>query len=309
MSQLVYENFFLANEVEDQYNSHLDLAQFVTVNNDLEGQPGRKFTVHKYSATDSVADVAQGAGNSSDSEASYTSVDYTIKTAQGRFMWYDEEEQKDPIAITTGIRHLGTDLYNHMNGDIYTEFKKAVKVVPTTYLDFAAFTNAESMFGSEDDDLANMNLFGFIHPADVAEVRQKLESMLQYVEAFARAGYIGTVAGMNLYTKKDAKRGTIIIATKEAVTLFNKTGVEYEPERTANTRQNRSYVRKHYVAAMTNEDYAVQLVKGSAALSTDTTVSSSKTYYKASGLGYVAVTPAAGDNPVTKGWYEITPSF
>lgn len=45
---------------------------------------------------------------------------------------------------------------------------------------------------------------------------------------------------------------------------------------------------------------------GTAAVSTDTTVTAGKTYYAKSGLGYVAVVPAEGDSPETKGWYEIT---
>ena len=49
-------------------------------------------------------------------------------------------------------------------------------------------------------------------------VRKALKDDLKYVEAFSVQGYIGTVSGVNIYTKKDAKRGTICIATKEAVT-------------------------------------------------------------------------------------------
>ena len=35
MANTTYSNFFLSNEVEDQYNSHLDLQQFCTVDNSL----------------------------------------------------------------------------------------------------------------------------------------------------------------------------------------------------------------------------------------------------------------------------------
>lgn len=50
------------------------------------------------------------------------------------------------------------------------------------------------------------------------------------------------------------------------------------------------------------------IVVGAAAVSTDTTVTAGKTYYAAASMGYVKVTPAEGDSPKTKGWYEITPS-
>ena len=35
MAHTIYDNFYLSNEVEDQYNSHLDLQQFCTVDNSL----------------------------------------------------------------------------------------------------------------------------------------------------------------------------------------------------------------------------------------------------------------------------------
>lgn len=305
MPNLVYENFYLSNEVEDQFNSHLDLAQFATVKNELQGQPGMDYIIHRYSATDSIEKLAQGIGNTGDSEASFVEDKYTIETAQGRFKWFDEEEKKDPIAITTGIRHLGTDMFNTINGDIYAELLKGTMVVPVANFNFDAFVDAVSMFNSEELDTASVGIFGFIAPTDVAEVRKKLADTLQYVEASARQGYIGTVAGINLFTKKDATPGTIALATKEAVTIFNKTGVEYEPEREPNTRMNRSYVRKYYVVALTDETKDVLLMKGTATASTDATVNSDKTYYAKVGLGYVAVKPEENDNPSTKGWYEI----
>ena len=75
---------------------------------------------------------------------------------------------------------------------------------------------------------------------------------MQYVEAFAKNGYVGSVAGVNIYTKKDATAGSIYMATKEAVTLFNKKGTETETERDPNTRENSIYSRKYYIAALTD---------------------------------------------------------
>lgn len=110
---------------------------------------------------------------------------------------------------------------------------------------------------------------------------------------------------MNIYTKKDAVSGSVYMATKEAVTLFNKKGTEVEQERDPNTRENSIYSRKYYLAALTDETKDVKIFKGTATVSTDTTASASKTYYAKVGNGYVAVTPGEGDNPKTKGWYEI----
>jgi len=40
MAHTIYDNFYLSNEIEDQFNSHLDLQQFCTVDTSLEVTPG-----------------------------------------------------------------------------------------------------------------------------------------------------------------------------------------------------------------------------------------------------------------------------
>ncbi len=84
------------------------------------------------------------------------------------------------------------------------------------------------------------------------------------MEAFARAGYIGTVGGVNIYTKKDATKGTIVVATRQAVTIFNKKGVEVETDRNGDIRQNTIWSRKYYLAALTDATKAVKIFKGTA---------------------------------------------
>ena len=69
------------------------------------------------------------------------------------------------------------------------------------------------------------------------------------------------MAGVNIYTKKDAETGTIVLGTKEAVTLFNKKGVEVEQNVTPNTRLNEIYSRKYYLAALTDATKVVKIVR------------------------------------------------
>lgn len=249
-----------------------------------------------------------GAGNTESIEVTYAPFEYKILMAQNRFEYYDEQEMTDPMLVPVGVRHMGTDMFNTVNADIFAEFNKATQVIVVSALNFDAFADAQAMYNLEN--IEGVNFFAFVSPADVAALRKALGLSLQYVESFVRSGYVGTVAGVNIYTKKDAVSGTICTATKQAVTLFNKKGVEVEtPPRDssdANTRKNTIFSRKYYLPALTDERYAVKIVKGTAAVSTDTTVTAGKTYYTKSGLGYVAVVPAEGDSPKTKGWYEIT---
>ena len=312
MPNTPYSNFFLSNEVEDQFNSHLDLQNFCKIDRGLVGNPGMVRKINVYSATNGTQKLAVGYGNTQSIEVSYAQKDYTILLAQNRFKYYDEDAMTDPMIVPVGMRHAGTDMFNTVNADIFAEFNKATLVVVTAALDFAAFADAESMYGSER--LENENFFAFVSPADVAAIRKALKDDLKYVESFSRTGYVGTVAGMNIYTKADAVSGTICTGTREAVTLFVKKGVDVEQSvgnnrsaDDANVRLNTIFTRKYYLAALTNETKAVKIVKGTATAcpSTETTVDSTKTYYAKSGLGYVEVTPASGDNPYTKGWYTI----
>lgn len=310
MANTVYDNFYLSNEIEDQFNSHLDMQQFCTVDNSLDGPAGMIRKVNVYKATNGTEKLGVGEGNTKSIEVSYSPKEYKILLAQNRFEYYDEQSMADPALVITGIRHMGTDMFNTVNADIFAEYNKAPQVLVTTALNFDAFADAQAMFGIEN--IEDETFFAFVAPSDVAALRKALGLNLQYVEAFARTGYIGTVAGVNIYTKKDAVAGTVCIATQKAVTLFNKKNTEVEqPARNssdANVRKNTIISRKYYLAALTDETRAVKVIKGTAAVSTDTAPSSEKTYYEKSGLGYIKVTPGSSDSPKTKGWYEITAS-
>ena len=257
MANTVYENFFLSNTVEDQFNSHLDLIQFCTVDNTLEGTAGMKRVIHTYRATNGTEKLTVGQGNSKSIEVSYTPVDYEIALAQNRFVWNDEHAMTDPMLVPVGMKHAGTDMFNTVQADIYGEFAKTGIVVNATAFDFDAFVDASAALNLEN--VEDVSIFAFVCPKDKAKIRKALKDQLQYVEAYARQGYIGSVAGINLYDKADATEGEIIVATKDAVTIFNKKGVEMEQERDANTRVNSAFARKYYVVALTDESKAVKI--------------------------------------------------
>lgn len=260
MANTIYENYVLANEIEDQFNSHLDLARFCTIDSSLVGVAGMKKIINRYSATDGTEKLAMGKGNTKSIETSFTPVEYEILLAQNRFQYFDEEAMTDPVAIEAGIRHMGTDMFNTANADIFAEFNKATLTVAAATPNFEAFVDMAAKLDVEN--LEGLELFAFVNNADMAAIRKALKDELKYVEAFARQGYVGTVAGWNLYTKKDAVAGTIVGGTKQAVTLFAKNGTEVEQERDGNIRQNTIYSRKYYLAALTDATKAVKLTIG-----------------------------------------------
>ncbi len=258
MANSVYENFYLANEVEDQFASHLDLATFCKTEILPDGEAGMTKKINVYKATDGTEKLAQGVGNTSTIEVSHTSKDYEILLAQNRFSYYDEEAMADPMLVVTGTKHAGTDIFNKANADIFAEYGKATLSVSASAFNFAAFVDASAKLDVEN--LEGTSVFAFISPEDMAKLRKALNEDLRYVESFARQGYVGTVAGINVYVKKDATAGTAIVATKDAVTLFTKKGTEIEQERNGNIRQNTIYSRKYYLAALTDETKVVKIV-------------------------------------------------
>ena len=308
MAHKIYDNFYLSNEVEDQFASHLNLQQFCTVDNSLVGTAGMKRKINVYKATNGTEKLAMGKGNTKSIEVSYTQEEYAIQMAQNKFQYYDEQEMTDPMLVPVGTRHMGTDMFNTVNGDIYGEFKKATMVVLVDKYNFAAFVDAVASLNIESTDNAPDDVapqtFAFINAADSGELRKNLGEDLKYVESFARSGYIGSVAGVNIYTKKDATKGTVIVATRQAVTIFNKKGVEVEQERDGDIRQNTIFSRKYYLAALTDATKAVKICKGTAAVTADTTVTEGKVYYAKTDSGYIVGTPKT--NPKTEGFYEIT---
>lgn len=264
MAHKIYDNFYLSNEIEDQFNSHLDLQQFCTVDNTLVGTPGMKRKINRYSATNGTEKLAVGKGNTKAIEVSYAPFEYEILLAQNKFEYHDEEEMTDPMLVPVGVRHMGTDMFNTVNADIFAEFNKGTQVVSATALGFDPFADAVAALNI-DEHYEDVSIFGFLCPKDVAKTRKALKDTLQYVEAFARTGYVGTVAGVNLYTKKDAVENTIIVGTKEAVTLFNKKGTEVEQKRDPDTRTNDIFSRKYYIAALTDDTKVAKITIGAGA--------------------------------------------
>lgn len=256
----VYPNYVLANEIEDQYNSKLDLMRFCTVDNSLVGVAGDTKKIRVYQATNGTEKLAMGEGNTQNIEVTYADKQYTILMAQNRFPYYDEEQMKDPLVIQTGLRHMTTDMFNSVQADIFAEFKKATQVVALNGTDyFGAFVDAVAMLPGENQE--ELEVFAFVHPEDKGAIRKALKDDLKYVEAYVRTGYIGTVGGVNLYVKADATKGEICGGTRKAVTFFNKKGTEVEQERDANTRLNEIYSRKYYLAAMTDATECFKIVK------------------------------------------------
>lgn len=275
-NHVIFDNAVLANEIEDQFNSHLDLLRFVTVDKSLVGVAGDIKKIRRYRATNGTEQLEMGKGNSKNIEVRYADEQYRILLLQNRFPYYDEEQMRDPTVVPVGINHMSTDMFNDSQKRVMNEFCKAALYINTANYDFAAFVDAVAKLELPEDEESRkgIEVFGFVNASQTAELRKQLKDDLKYVEAFVRTGYIGTVAGVNLYTKKNAPTNYIVIGTRKAITYFIKKGTEVEQERESNIRLNKIYSRKYFLPALTDETQVVRIVKGAsntgAGITTDT---------------------------------------
>mgnify|MGYP000900670480 CR=1 FL=1 len=99
MAHTIYENFVLENKLENLLTTAVDLNSYMTVDNSLTATPGMKKTIHKYTATGNVQDLAMGTGNSSEITVSFSEEEYEVKVTQGKFSYYDEQEMTDPMVV------------------------------------------------------------------------------------------------------------------------------------------------------------------------------------------------------------------
>lgn len=258
MANTVYDNFVLENKMENLLSTGIDMNSYMTVDNSLTENAGMKKTIHTYTATGNVQDLAQGVGNSGDISVSFESKDYTVKTTQGRFVYFDEEAMKDPMVVDAGLKAVSEKMINDQVAKAIAEFDKANLEVKNATWSFDNFVDAIAKLNTEDES----KLFCLISVADKAKIRKALKDDLKYSEDYVRTGYIGTVAGVPVIVSKAVPTGKAFLASKDAVTVFVKKGTEIEQERDANLRKNTVYARKVMLVALTDATKVVEIREG-----------------------------------------------
>ena len=247
MANVIFQNEVLENKYNSILTTKLDLQRFMTIDNSLAVNAGMIKKVITKTATGAVDDLNMGEGNTNAVEVSTSTVPYTVGTTQGKFVYYDEEAMADPAVVDAGLTGLAEKMINSFVAKAVAEWEKGQSVTVTAF-DFDGVVDAIASMNLEDES----GLFMLINPAQVAEFRKGLGDELKYSEGFVRTGYIGSVCGVPVYISKAITAGKVILASKDAVTLFIKKDSEIEQERDADTRQNRVFARKVCVVALTD---------------------------------------------------------
>lgn len=272
-----FTNAYIANEVQDARNSALDHQIFTTVDTTLTANVGDIYHVNRIILAGVAQDVAEGYGNTSDVSTDTAQVDYEVKTAQARFVYTDERLRRTPNEVAAGLGHLGTTIYNKINTEIVGELAKGSQTLAATALDFDAVVDAQNLLdldtfsqlgpegeGENSDASKAPQTMMLVGKALRAAIRKACKDELKYVEAFVRTGYVGTLAGTNIYYSKlmdaDDYADMAFLFTNKAVTTFIKENVEIEQSNKgnrsasdANTRTNTAFARQVYVVALTDD--------------------------------------------------------
>ena len=199
--------------------------------------------------------LAMGSGNTGDIEVSFSTKEYEVETVQGRFQYYDEQAMTDPMVVQAGLEGIAKTMINDFTAKAVAEFDKATLTVQRSGFAFTDIVDAIAKLNTENED----GLFILVGVADLANFRKELKDDLKYNEAFVRTGYVGSVCGVPVIVTKAITNKNIYLASKEAVTLFIKKDTEVEQERDANVRNNKVYIRKVAVVALTDENKVVKL--------------------------------------------------
>lgn len=252
-----YDNFVLENEINEMYDTQLNMLQFCTPDTSLQAVAGDKIKVNVYDATSVAEEVGLGEGNSDQIKVTLTNKEFEVKTVQTRFAWLDEEARRDPIVPVVGAQKAVASLVNKMNADVLAEMDKATLAVKASGDYFADFIDAVATLSLDKDaDYADesltpgANCFALINKKDLAKLRKSAKDSIQYVKEFVTDGYVGTLAGVNIYVSNLVKEGTVPVGHKSALKLITKESISTETDRDVNERRNWVYERQVYVAVL-----------------------------------------------------------
>lgn len=259
-----FDNEVLSIKFENNLLTALNMSAYCTVNNELAQEPGMIYKVRTYVGTGAAEDVEMGAGASEWIGSEFTETQYEVGVTAAKAHYFDEQALNDPNAVDTAIKRLSDSFTNDLTQKIVAEFDKATQVQYSFDHSFEAIIDALSMF-PDDESIDGASKFLLCNKKDAAKIIKKCKDSLQYVEGFVRQGYLGTIAGVNIVQTDAVAEGSLYLADKTAVTVFQKRGVKLTTEYDADLRENKLFGNVIRVIALTDATHLVKLSTGAEA--------------------------------------------
>lgn len=249
MANTVYANKIIEAKAKDLLLTSVNTRSLMTVDTSLAQEAGMTKTINIYDYTGAAEEVANGAGNSTRGNVSYTTKDYTVKMVQQAFDYTDEDFMKDNTIVDNMLIQANNVMANKMATDFVEEAKKATKAHEAVAFGYEAIVDGISKLSIEDES----KLFVVIPNAWKADLRKDEDYKVARMGEVVYNGQVGTVCGLPVIAT-NALEDEAFVMTPEAIRLFMKKDVEVEQERDADTRTNSIYLRAAYVVALVNAD-------------------------------------------------------
>ena len=258
MANTVYANKVIEAKAKDLLNTSVNTRSLMTIDNELAQEAGMTKTINVYSYSGAAEEVGVGEGNSNRGSISYTSKDYTVKTVQQVFDYFDEDFMKDPTIVDSMLKGANQVMVNKMNADYFGECAKASlsHSLEGEDLSYDGIVDGIAKLNVEDES----RCFVLIPNTWKADLRKDPDYKAARMGEVVYNGQVGTVAGLPVIATK-ALTDAAYIATPEAVKLFLKKDVEIEQERDGEKRQNTVIERAYYICALEDATKIVKISK------------------------------------------------
>lgn len=255
MANTVYANKIIEAKAKDLLLTSVNARSLMSVDTELSQNAGMTKTINVYTYSGEAEELGIGEGNSVEGSITYTGKDYTVKTVQQSFSYYDEDFMKDPSIVDNMLKGANQVMVNKMTADFYAEAAKATVSHTIDALSYDNIVDGIAKLNIEDES----KLFVLIPNEDKAELRKDADYKAARQGEVVYNGQVGTVAGLPVIPSKAADNAFVM--TNEAVKLFVKKDVEVEQERDANTRKNTVYLRAYYIVALEDATKIAKLVR------------------------------------------------
>lgn len=256
MANTVYANKVIEAKAKDLLETSVNTRSLMTVDNELSQNAGMTKTINVYTYSGAAEEVGVGQGNTNRGSISYVGKDYTVKTVQQVFDYYDEDYMKDPTIVDNMLKGANQVMVNKMNADYFGECAKATLTHTIDSLTYDNIVDGISVLNVEDES----KLFILIPNTWKAEIRKDEDYKTARMGEVIYNGQVGTVSGLPVICSA-ALENEGYIASPEAVKLFLKKDVEVEQERDGEKRQNTVIERAYYIVALEDATKIVKLVK------------------------------------------------
>ena len=246
------------DRIKDILETSLDTVQLMTIDNDLVQGAGMVKHINTYEYQGAVEAVAEGAGNTERGKVVVSEKEYRVQVKQQVFDYTDEQYMKDFKVVEVGAKGMAIEMKNDLNNDFFTEIAKTTTLHSAPAFSYDVVVDAIEKMNLEDEN----GLFLLIGNDLKASIRKDEDFKASRLGEILYTGQVGDISGVPVIHSRKVPANTAYLATKEAVTLFNKKGIQLEADRDKEHRINTEIARKVCLVALTDATKAVKITVG-----------------------------------------------